>query len=65
MVEYRAFLIGKDGHFYDAVPLVCADDTEAIQKAKQIFNSHDIELWQSDRLVATLKAISNQTSKKM
>jgi hypothetical protein len=25
MAEYRAYLIGDDGHFYGAVPLICAD----------------------------------------
>jgi len=44
MAEYRAYLIGSDGHFCDAVDLVCADDTEAIEKAKQLVNGHDVEL---------------------
>jgi hypothetical protein len=57
MTEYRAYLIGCDGHFCAAVHLVCTDDTEAIEKAKQLVNGHDVELWQSDRMVAALKAI--------
>jgi len=57
MAEYRAYLIGSDGHFCDAVPLVCTDDTEAIEKAKQLVNGYDVELWQCDRMVAALKAI--------
>jgi hypothetical protein len=32
----RAYLIGSDGHFFDTVPLVCADDAEAIEKVKQL-----------------------------
>jgi hypothetical protein len=32
MPEYRAYLIGEDGHFQDAVPLICADDAEAMEK---------------------------------
>ena len=59
MAEYRAYLIGSDGHFFDAVPLVCADDAETIEKVKQLVNGHDVEVWQSDRMVATLKAIPN------
>jgi hypothetical protein len=57
MAEYRAYLIGSDDHFCDAVPLVCTDDTEAIEKAKQLVNGHDVELWQCDRMVARLKTI--------
>ena len=46
MAEYRAYLIGDDGHFYDAVPLICADDAEAIEMAKKLVIDRDVELWQ-------------------
>jgi len=36
LAEYRAYLIGDDGHFYDAFPLICADDAEAIEMAKKL-----------------------------
>jgi hypothetical protein len=51
MVEYRAYVIGSDGHFYRAVPLDCADDAEAVERTKQLLDGHDIELWQFDRKV--------------
>jgi hypothetical protein len=57
VAEYRAYLIGSDGHFCDAVPLICEDDAEAIVKAKQLVNGRDVELWQLDRKIATLKTI--------
>jgi hypothetical protein len=53
MAEYRAYLVDCYGHFYDAVPLICADDTEAMEKAKLLAVGHDIELWQRDRKIAT------------
>jgi hypothetical protein len=56
MPEYRAYIIGNDGHFQDAKPLVCVDDTEAIAEAKQLVNHHDVELWQRGRKVETFKA---------
>jgi hypothetical protein len=34
--EYRAYIVGHDGHFSEAVPLVCVDYDEAIKKAKQL-----------------------------
>lgn len=49
MAEYRAYLIGSDGHFYEAFHLICADDAEAIEKAKQLVNGHHVEPWQYDR----------------
>jgi len=32
----------------------CADDQEAIQKAKQFVDGHDVELWDGPRLVVRL-----------
>jgi hypothetical protein len=52
--EYRTYIIGNDGHFLEAVPLVCADDAEATEKAKRLVDGHDVELWQRDRKIAAL-----------
>jgi hypothetical protein len=35
MAEYRVYLIDSDDRFYDVVPLICADDDEAMEMAKQ------------------------------
>jgi hypothetical protein len=53
MVDYRAYLIGDDGHFFDAVALICADDAGAKEKAKRLVDGHDVELWQRDRKIAS------------
>ena len=53
MAQYRAYLIGEDGHFYDAFPLICGDDAEAIVMAEKLAIDHDVELWQLDRKVHT------------
>jgi hypothetical protein len=54
MAEYRAYTVGIDGHFVGYQPLVCADDAEAITKAKRLVDGHDIELWNGARLVIRL-----------
>ena len=54
MAEYRAYTVGHDGHFIGFEPLVCADDAEAIDKAKRLVDGHDVELWSGDRLVVRL-----------
>ena len=54
MTYYRAYIIGQDGHFKEAINLDCADDTTAVESAKQLVNGHDVELWQRDRLVTKL-----------
>jgi hypothetical protein len=52
MAEYRAYIIGVDGHFIRAVELVCPDDETAKEYAKQLVDGHDVELWQLDRQIA-------------
>jgi hypothetical protein len=56
MPYYRAYIIGRDGHFQKAVDLDCADDKAATEYAKQLVDGHDVELWQRDRKVAKLPA---------
>jgi hypothetical protein len=44
MAEYRAYIVGRDGHFVRFEPLVCGNDVEAIEKAKRLVEGTDIEL---------------------
>jgi hypothetical protein len=70
MLDYRAYLIGGDGHFYNAVsimpynavPLKCTNDDEAIEKARQLVDGHEVELWQLDRKVAAFKSYPGRVS---
>jgi hypothetical protein len=54
MPEYRAYIIGHDGRFTGFEPLVCADDAEAIKKAKLLVTDRSIELWSGARFVVRL-----------
>ena len=56
MQEYRAYIMGPDGHVQKRVDLRCNDEDEAIELAKQLVDGHDVELWQLDRQIRTLKA---------
>ena len=55
MAVYRAYIVGADGHFVGFEPIVCADDTEAIEKADRLVIDHDVELWCGERLVRHLR----------
>jgi hypothetical protein len=55
MPGYRAYVVGSDGHFINAFELECADDTEAMERAKQLVDGHDIELWQLARKITVFK----------
>jgi hypothetical protein len=56
MPEYRAYKVGSDGHFFEAVPLVCVNDAEAVGKAKRLVIGNDVELWEGGRKVAALES---------
>jgi hypothetical protein len=58
MQDYRAYIIGPDGHIQNRVELRCDDDVEAIRLAKQAVGGHDVELWQLDRHIGTYKHTS-------
>jgi hypothetical protein len=52
--EYRAYIVGDDGHFVGVEPLICRDDNKAILLAQRIVDGHDVELWSGDRCVTRL-----------
>jgi hypothetical protein len=54
VADYRAYTVGLDGHFVGIEPLTCADDAEAIEKAKGLVDGHDVELWSGERFVTRL-----------
>ena len=51
MVDYRAYIIGEDGHFLRAIDLQCPDDSAAKEMAERLVDGHDVELWCGARLV--------------
>lgn len=56
MPDYRAYLIGPDGHFFSSEPIAASGDAAALEAAKPLVDGHDIWVWQRDRKVAVLKA---------
>jgi len=46
MLEYRAYLIGRDGHILNRVDMLCDDDEAAKERSQLLVKSHTIELWQ-------------------
>jgi hypothetical protein len=54
LAHYRAYFVGSGGNFIAYEALVCRDDDEAVAKAKQFVDDHDIEVWCRDRFVRRL-----------
>jgi hypothetical protein len=57
MPEYRAYIVGEDGHFIGYEPMVCANDSEAKEKAKRLSSRGPVELWSGPHLIARLEAV--------
>jgi hypothetical protein len=64
MPVYRAYIVGLHDRAIGVVQLDCIDDESAIKSARRLVDSHDVELWQTDRPVARFGARSKQTCKK-
>jgi hypothetical protein len=54
MPDYRAYAVGDNGHFNGYEPLVCANEEEAITKAKIFAQRQAVELWDGPRLVKSI-----------
>jgi hypothetical protein len=52
---YRAYVLNADGHITAVHELDCADDEQAKQKAAQMLDGYDLEVWCRERKVALLK----------
>ena len=61
---YHAYIVGRHGLFIRSIEIDCADDEAAIESAKQLVDSHDVELWQMERPVARFDARSKPMCKK-
>jgi hypothetical protein len=60
--EYRADVIGKNGHIDNRRAFVCANDDHAIVWAKQLAGGNGVELWSGNRFVFRLHAAGKPDS---
>jgi hypothetical protein len=56
MPNYRAYMVGADGHIINRIEFTCADDDKAKDYAKAFVDGRDVELWELNRRGALLKA---------
>jgi hypothetical protein len=61
MPVYRAYIVGLHDRTIGVVQLDCIDDECAMRSARRLVDSHDVELWQTDRPVARFDARSKQS----
>jgi hypothetical protein len=53
--DYRVYLLDPDGHVIRRIDLNCAEEREAKEKAKQLVNGHDVELWDGGCLIEVFR----------
>lgn len=56
MPEYRAFLLGPDGHITTRLELDCSTVDEAKDHARRLADGHDVELWDGGLKIALFRA---------
>ena len=62
MRDYRAYIMGPDGHIKDRIEFWSKDDETAKKHAEQYVDGHDIELWHQDKKLQNLKTSSKTGS---
>jgi len=50
----RFYAICADGHIVKSTPLICDDDSQAVQKAGEFHDGYTLEIWSGERFVARL-----------
>ena len=60
-MDYRVYIVGKDGRFIGVREIEAADDKAALRKAKQYAGEREVEVWQRERHVGRI-AIADQNS---
>jgi hypothetical protein len=57
VTDYRAYIVGHDGHFKTFEVVKADDDKSAVEAARKYVDGHDVEVWDLDRKVAVLSHI--------
>ena len=55
MDGYYAYMVDQSGRVFRRVNLALNNDRVAVERAKELVDGHDVELWQRDRKIATFK----------
>ena len=56
MTPYLIFTVGPDGHFVSVKEIMLPNHEAAIERARQMLDRHDLEVWCDGSRVATLSA---------
>ena len=60
MHQYRIYTFREDGHFSTVRRMECTDEKQAVEKAQQLVDGEDGELWQDEHLIAQFTDLQKQ-----
>jgi hypothetical protein len=60
MTDYRAYIVGRDGHFVNVHKLDYPDDASARAAAQAYVEGRAVELWQRGRKIVRFEHISDE-----
>ena len=64
MGAYRAYPVQADGRLADVHYIDAANDQNAIEKARQLVDGGDVELWRQDRFIGRITKIDFSKEKR-
>jgi hypothetical protein len=53
--DYRAYIVGPDGHFKNVRVFAAVDRDEATKSALQLVDGHAVELWEGEQWIGTFE----------
>jgi hypothetical protein len=58
--HYRAYKLDQHGHFLGVHVIEVESDALAVERAEQLMDGHDLELWTGNRLVGRISRAGHQ-----
>jgi hypothetical protein len=56
MAPYSIFTVGPNGHFVSVKEIMASSDAAALERARQLLDQLDLEVWSGGRKIAGLSA---------
>jgi hypothetical protein len=62
MAPFLIFAVGPNGHFVDVKEIMASSDVAALERARQLFDRFDLEIWSGGRKIGALSAFRRRRS---
>jgi hypothetical protein len=56
-MDYRVYIVGKDGRFVGVREIDAPDDAAALKNARQYVDGRDVEVWERERQIGRISAV--------